>query len=546
MDNKTLRQKVLDITSAYRYRDSVLESFAESGEGMLRYANAMQVYLNDKEQLKGMVKQKDYAEIMFAHREKLEKAREGAVKAIKYYNQKAIEAGLEPIMKKGDLIPVVCVDYARDYIEAVRENALEFEEMHEISGQEVDNSLSTKDIKEKIIKEDEEKQWHEKREMLKGTFSNERGDVDYQAIEEEYDDMHASEHYGLEYVVVNLQPYDLSETTPAITDKDGNIIQDEILGQKDLMLGKGNGHKVKEIHYPGPIRSADDVVKFLKENHADAVMGNLPINIQSSIIKAMNEDKETKDIPYLASKTERVLVQETPETEPTYQFKATDVYQIDKCEYKSKVYEPTNEQKKVALILRHQMSPEQLEALGPNIITEQFKDTIESAQDLKDKTKDCDMLMVVCPPDMLQDFVQMADGRPVLKAIMGKNPETGRFDVFKKYEQIDEMDVQTHSVKDTGELLAKRADRFVTMATEKLATGRYSDGSPMVNENEVAEFFANHPDQKMEIAMYSQDAYTQMIAGIETSFKQDSAQDIANEQSHKYVQENEEHNDEIY
>lgn len=251
------------------------------------------------------------------------------------------------------------------------------------------------------------------------------------------------------YTVVNLSNHELDET------------------QKAMMVGKTRTDEVKEVMYPGPVKSGEEVAEFCREQNANAVIGNLPIALQSDVKTAL--DNSGMDIPYLASKTERQLDENN-----NYVFKCTDIYEIDKSEYSAQKYQTTQEEKKCAWVSRHDPTSEQLEALGPNVQIEKFGETINNVSDLREATKDCDMFMVVCPPDKLQDFVGMAEGRPVLTATMtpgAVNETTGRREMtFKEFNQIDKMDVRTHSVAYTDELMLNKATQeyYSKQQTESL------------------------------------------------------------------------------
>ena len=71
---------------------------------------------------------------------------------------------------------------------------------------------------------------------------------------------------------------------------------------------------------------------------------------------------------------------------------------------------------KVLWFSRHEMSAEQRAALGDVEIV-QINKTIQSAQELKTEIEDCDIIAVVAPIGLQEQFLRLAGDKPVITAV---------------------------------------------------------------------------------------------------------------------------------
>lgn len=72
--------------------------------------------------------------------------------------------------------------------------------------------------------------------------------------------------------------------------------------------------------------------------------------------------------------------------------------------------------KKVLWFSRHEMTEEQREVLG-NVEIMQIDRTINSAFELKDEIEQCDIIAIVAPIHLQQQFLQIAGNKPVIMAL---------------------------------------------------------------------------------------------------------------------------------
>lgn len=72
--------------------------------------------------------------------------------------------------------------------------------------------------------------------------------------------------------------------------------------------------------------------------------------------------------------------------------------------------------RKVLWFSRHKMTSEQRKALGDCEIM-QINKTINSAYELKDEIDACDIIAIVAPINLQQQFLQLAGEKPVIMAV---------------------------------------------------------------------------------------------------------------------------------
>ncbi len=77
-----------------------------------------------------------------------------------------------------------------------------------------------------------------------------------------------------------------------------------------------------------------------------------------------------------------------------------------------------NNNKKVVLwFSRHEMTPEQLSALGDNVEIKQVNRSINHVSEIAEEMNGCDILAIVAPINLQQQFLKVANGRPVIMAV---------------------------------------------------------------------------------------------------------------------------------
>lgn len=73
--------------------------------------------------------------------------------------------------------------------------------------------------------------------------------------------------------------------------------------------------------------------------------------------------------------------------------------------------------KKVMWFSRHEMTADQKAALGEGVIVEQVNKTINSAFELKDEVDAADIIAIVAPINLQQQFLKIAGNKPVIMAV---------------------------------------------------------------------------------------------------------------------------------
>lgn len=103
--------------------------------------------------------------------------------------------------------------------------------------------------------------------------------------------------------------------------------------------------------------------------------------------------------------------------------------------------------KKVFWFSRHEMTEEQRAALGDCEII-QCNKSINTAYDVQEEARECDILAIVAPINLQQQFLKIADGRPVIMAVNDRvliPQENGSEDKvafkFVKWEQLIKIEV---------------------------------------------------------------------------------------------------------
>ena len=105
--------------------------------------------------------------------------------------------------------------------------------------------------------------------------------------------------------------------------------------------------------------------------------------------------------------------------------------------------------KKVLWFSRHEMTPEQRAALGDVEVT-QINRTVNSAYELQEDINDSDIIAIVAPINLQQQFLKIAGNKPVIMAVNDRRliPQEGCEDKvefhFVKLEQLDEIIIKKH------------------------------------------------------------------------------------------------------
>ena len=117
--------------------------------------------------------------------------------------------------------------------------------------------------------------------------------------------------------------------------------------------------------------------------------------------------------------------------------------------------------KRILWVSRHMLGVEQfadLNRIYGDVVVVQFADTVESAKQLVEVGKDCDIFEVVLPPALLTDITNpRLNQKPVIRSVMERkptgnmitNPVTGKEEAemamyFVAWEQVDEVRIVTH------------------------------------------------------------------------------------------------------
>ena len=105
--------------------------------------------------------------------------------------------------------------------------------------------------------------------------------------------------------------------------------------------------------------------------------------------------------------------------------------------------------KKVLWFSRHTMTAEQLGALGTVREIVQCDGTISSAWELAEEINDCDIIAIVAPINLQQQFLKLAGDKPVIMALSERvitpDPEGGESKVefvFQKWERLVKIEVE--------------------------------------------------------------------------------------------------------
>ena len=107
-----------------------------------------------------------------------------------------------------------------------------------------------------------------------------------------------------------------------------------------------------------------------------------------------------------------------------------------------------NIMRKVLWFSRHEMTPEQLAALGADITINQIDKTITSAYELQEEIEEADVIAIVAPINLQQQFLKLAGEKPVIMAVNARKlvpdengGETKVVFKFVKWERLLKIDI---------------------------------------------------------------------------------------------------------
>lgn len=109
-----------------------------------------------------------------------------------------------------------------------------------------------------------------------------------------------------------------------------------------------------------------------------------------------------------------------------------------------------NKKRNILWFSRHEMTAEQKAALGADIKINQVNRTISSAYELQKEIDEADIIAIVAPINLQQQFLQLANGKPVIMALNDRLlvKQEGAEDKvefrFLKWEQLDRIEIVKH------------------------------------------------------------------------------------------------------
>lgn len=106
-----------------------------------------------------------------------------------------------------------------------------------------------------------------------------------------------------------------------------------------------------------------------------------------------------------------------------------------------------NKTRNVFWFSRHEMTEDQKKALGDNVVIHQCNQSVKSAYEIADKLEGMDVIAIVAPVNLQQQFLRLAGGRPVIMAVSERvliSQEEGEDKVefhFVKWERLLEINI---------------------------------------------------------------------------------------------------------
>lgn len=117
----------------------------------------------------------------------------------------------------------------------------------------------------------------------------------------------------------------------------------------------------------------------------------------------------------------------------------------------SKVVSFEEEPKKVLWFSRHKMTKDQLQALG-NVEIMQIDKSIQTAFELQEEINQCDIIAIVAPINLQEQFLKLAGDKPVITALNNrvlvlKDGESEVQFNFVKWERLIKIEVLKEDFK---------------------------------------------------------------------------------------------------
>lgn len=180
------------------------------------------------------------------------------------------------------------------------------------------------------------------------------------------------------------------------------------------------------------IKSAYELQDEINSHDIIAIVA--PVNLQQQFLNIAG------DKPVIMAKSDRILTKDENGREDKATFKFNKWEQVKNISVEMADFQP-EDNKKVLWVSRHEMSPSQETALGDGIEVTQISKTLSNAYELQDQVKEADVVAIVAPVNLQQQFLKIAGDKPVIMAKSNRNPETGEF-VFEKWEQIKSINIE--------------------------------------------------------------------------------------------------------
>lgn len=204
------------------------------------------------------------------------------------------------------------------------------------------------------------------------------------------------------------------------------------------------------------IRSAKELEQEISENDIIAIVA--PPDLQKQFVELANGK------PVITAVSERVLIPQPDGTEDKVAFQFKKWEQIKKFDIEKKTFDmdeykeenslrpifgdSKDDRTKVLWFSRHPMSEEQEASLGDCKIT-QINKSINSAYELKEEIDNNDIIAIVAPPELQKQFIDLADGKPVIMAVNDRvlvpQPDGSEDKVefhFNRWEQFTKFDIE--------------------------------------------------------------------------------------------------------
>lgn len=141
---------------------------------------------------------------------------------------------------------------------------------------------------------------------------------------------------------------------------------------------------------------------------------------------------------------------------------------------------------------RHEMTPEQKEALGPDVTINQVDKTIKSAYELQEEIDKADVVAIVAPINLQQQFLKLAGDKPVIMAVNDRvlvpQPDGSESKVefqFKKWERLLDIQIKKEDYVPEKEVSLENDSVFDKLMAEAVADCPSQENSSPDKELEI-------------------------------------------------------------